>query len=124
MTLSLLIIGIALVIAFIGWEYYLIHRTSFPPLMPLDIWARDHGRFAAIQAVGFMEWACFMSLTTYMMLYYQNYKQLDPLHAMFRFIPMPIVGFTCNVIVAIVVGRISGAYLISEYRFISLLFIK
>lgn len=113
--LSLLIIGVVVLALFLGWEYYLVHRKSFPPLMPLDIWTRDHGRFAAMQVVGFMEWACFTNLTMYAMLYYQNYVGLNPLLAMIRFLPMPVTGVICNVIVALVVGRISGAYLLGLF---------
>lgn len=113
--ISLLIIGFILVSSFIAWEYHLTHRTSFPPLMPLDIWARDHGRFAAMQVVGFLEWACFTNLSMYAMLYYQNYLSLSPLLTMYRFLPMPVTGLICNVIVAIVVNHISGAYLLGIF---------
>lgn len=85
--------------------------------MPLDIWTRDHGRFAAIQVVGFMEWACFTNLGMYAMLYYQNYLGLSPLLAMYRFLPMPITGIICNVIVALLVGTINGAYLLGSCQF-------
>ncbi|PVG03850.1 MFS general substrate transporter [Serendipita vermifera] len=110
--ISLLIIGVVLIGAFLGWEYYLIHRTSFPPLMPLEIWTRAHGQFAAMQAVAFMEWACFNTLITWAMLYYQNYVGLGPVKTMIRFLPMPATGIICNLLVALVVGRINGAYLL------------
>jgi hypothetical protein len=112
-TISLLIIGIFLVGSFIGWEYYLIHYSSFPPLIPLDIWLRDHGRFAAMQAVGFMEWACYTALRMYIMLYYQNYLGLGPLYTIYRFLPNPVAGLVGNIAVALIVGRIKGAYLLS-----------
>lgn len=114
-TISLLIVGIFLVGAFIGWEYYLIHHSSFPPLMPLGIWLRDHGRFAAMQVVGFMEGVCYTALRTYIILYYQNYLGLSPLHTMYRFLPNPVAGLVCNIAVALVVGRISGAHLLSMW---------
>lgn len=110
--ISLLVVGIVITGLFVCWEHYLIHHTSFPPLMPLDIWGRDHGRFAAVQVVGFLEWACFTNLVMYAMLYYQNYLGLNPLLAMYRFLPMPVTGVICNVIVALVVAAVSGAYLL------------
>jgi hypothetical protein len=115
--ISLLVIGVALVGVFLGWEYHLIHRTSFPPLMPLDIWMRAHGQFAAMQAVAFMEWACFTTLTLWAMLYYQNYVGLNPMLTMIRFLPMPVTGIICNILVALVVGRINGAYLLGRWLF-------
>jgi hypothetical protein len=48
----------------------------------------------------------------YAMLYYQNYLGLNPLLAMYRFLPMPVTGVICNVIVALVVAAVSGAYLL------------
>ncbi|CAG7851836.1 SubName: Full=Related to aminotriazole resistance protein {ECO:0000313/EMBL:CCA74681.1} [Serendipita indica DSM 11827] len=111
--LSLLIGGVALIVCFLLWERYLINSTSFPPLMPLDIWTRAHGRFAAMLAVAFLEWACFTTLTLWAMLYYQNYQHLSPIQTMVRFLPMPVTGVICNVVVALTVGAINGAYLLA-----------
>lgn len=113
--LSLLVLGITFIGLFLAWEYYLVHHTSFPPLMPLDIWARDHGRFAAMQVVSAMEWACFMNFGMYAMLYYQNYLGLSPLLAVCRFLPMHVTGMICNIIVIFVVDTINGAYLLGLF---------
>jgi hypothetical protein len=112
--ITLLILGIVLVAMFLFWEHYLRSRTNFPPLMPLDIWTRAKGRFAAMQGVGFLALACFNAFTFWSTLYYQNYVGLDPIHTVLRFIPMPIAGVICNVIVALLVGHISGAYLLGK----------
>ena len=114
--LILLISGVALVVCFLLWERYLLTSTSFPPLMPLDIWTRAHGRFAAMLAVAFLEWACFTTLTLWAMLYYQNYRHLSPMQTMVRFLPMPVTGVICNVVVALTVGTINGAYLLGASR--------
>jgi hypothetical protein len=113
--ISLLVVGVILLGVFIAWEHYLIQRTSFPPIMPLDIWTRAHGQFAAMQAVGFMNWACFMGFGFWATLYYQNYLGLSPIQTVLRFLPMPVMGVICNVLVALVVGRISGAYLLCKW---------
>jgi hypothetical protein len=117
--ISLLVLGAVFIGLFLGWEHYLISRTSYPPLMALDIWTRARGQFAAMQAVAFFEWCCFTTLTLWGMLYYQNYLHLDPMSTMLRFLPMEITGFICTVLVAILVGRISGAYLLSEISILS-----
>ncbi|CAG7849082.1 Uncharacterized MFS-type transporter C1683.03c [Serendipita indica DSM 11827] len=113
LVISFLVLSILLIGVFCLWEHYLITRCSFPPLMPLDIWTRDHGRFSAMQLTGFLEWACFTSLTFWVMLYYQNYLRLSPMLAMVRVIPMAVTGVICNIVVAITVGHISGAYLLA-----------
>lgn len=113
--LSLLIIGVALIAAFLVWEHYLTTKTSFPPLMATSIWTRANGTFAAMQGVAFLAWACFNTLIFWATLYYQNYVKLDPIHTSLRFLPMPVTGVICNVVVALVVGSISGAYLLGGF---------
>ena len=72
--IALLIIGVALLVAFIVWEDHLGRKTTFPPLMRLDIWTRARGKFAAIQIIAFLEWSSFMSWILWVQLYYQSYK--------------------------------------------------
>ncbi|KAG8839514.1 hypothetical protein FRC18_010293 [Serendipita sp. 400] len=112
-TIALLVSGPILVVIFLLWEHHLIAHTSFPPLMPLNIWTRANGRFAAMIGVAFMEWACFTTLTLWATLYYQNYQRLNPMQTMLRFLPMPVTGVICNVVVALTVGAINGAYLLA-----------
>ncbi|KIM24280.1 hypothetical protein M408DRAFT_233993 [Serendipita vermifera MAFF 305830] len=111
--ISFLVIGILLLILFLLWEHYVVTHFSSPPLVSLDIWTRDHGRFGAMQAVAFLEWACFTTLTFWAILYYQNYVRLDPIHTMIRFLPMPVTGVLINVVVALTVGAVNGAYLLA-----------
>lgn len=47
-------------------------------------------------------------------LYYQNYEYLSPVLTMVRLLPMFVTGVLCNVIVALVVGRVPVVFLISE----------
>ena len=69
-----LVVGISLVLAFVVWEDHLGRRTTFPPLMRLDIWTRGRGKFAAIQMVQFLEMSSFMSWMLWVQLYFQIYK--------------------------------------------------
>ena len=112
--ISLLVIGVILIVSFLFWEQYVVKHLSSPPLVSLEIWTRDHGRFGAMQAVAFMEWACFTTLTFWIILYYQNYVRLDPIHTMIRFLPMPVTGVIINVVVALTVGLVNGAYLLGR----------
>ena len=115
--ISLLVIRVILIVLFLFWEHYVTVHHNSPPLMSLDIWTRANGRFGAMQAVAFMEWACFTASTFWAILYYQNYVRLDPIHTMIRFLPMPVTGVTCNVVVALTVGTINGAYLLGTSIF-------
>lgn len=47
-----------------------------------------------------------------MQLYYQNYAGLSPVLTMVRLLPMNVTGFLCNVVVALVVGRVDLVILI------------
>lgn len=113
--LSLLILGVIMIGGFLAWEHYLTSRTTFPPLMTLEIWTRAKGGFAAMQVVGFVAWACFNSWIFWSTLYYQNYAKLDPVHTVLRFLPMSVTGIICNTLVAFIVGSINGAYLLSKF---------
>ena len=67
--------GVILVAAFIIWEHFLeqVHADDSaafarrdrwwtpPPLMPVSIWARGNGKFAAVLAVAFVEWCAFLT---------------------------------------------------------------
>ncbi|KAG8835892.1 hypothetical protein FRC17_000442 [Serendipita sp. 399] len=109
---SCLVFSVVFIALFFIWERHLINNTTFPPLMQLNIWTRAHGRFAAMQLIGFLEWASFTSFAFWIALYYQNYLHLSPILTTVRFLPMAVTGVICNVIVALVVGRINGVYLI------------
>ncbi|KAG8819832.1 hypothetical protein FRC19_009491 [Serendipita sp. 401] len=110
--ISCLVLSVVFVSLFLLWERHLINNTTFPPLMQLNIWKRANGRFAAMQLIGFLEWASFTSFIFWITLYYQNYLRLSPILTMVRFLPMAVMGVICNVIVALLVGRVNGAYLI------------
>ena len=132
--IALLIVGVLLVGAFVLWERYLeqVHTDANatrdkwwtpPPLMPVSIWARGHGKFAAVLAIAFVEWCSFNVFTFWVQvrtrvtrevsktdearqLYYQDYLGLDPILTMVRLLPMFITGVTCNVIIALVVSHV------------------
>ena len=53
----LLVVGAALIAAFIGWEWYVENKTTQPPLFRLSLWHK--GRFTAFQVIGFLLFAGF-----------------------------------------------------------------
>ncbi|OCH86167.1 efflux transporter [Obba rivulosa] len=120
--IALIIIGVVFLGLYIAWQYYLeriqdsgrgdASRWTPPPLMRISIWGRDHGRLAVMLCIAFLEWCGFLSWQFWAQLYYQNYENYTPVLTMVRFIPMFITGVLCNVVVALVVGRIPGVILI------------
>ena len=114
--IALAIIGGLLLIAFLVWQWYLEQDTTGarrPPLMKLSLWTRANGKFAAMQAIAFLEWAAFLSWSFWAQLYYQDYLELDPVLTAVRMIPMFIVGISCNVFIAAVVGHVPVVILVT-----------
>lgn len=124
----MLLAGIALLVVFLVWQYYLETNLTSPsqffhaypilhppPLMKLSIWSRAHGRFAVIQAIALLEWMCFLGWNFWLQLYYQNFLNLTPILAMIRFLPMMVTGVICNTIVGLVVGKVPMVLLIGNF---------
>ncbi|TBU52453.1 efflux transporter [Dichomitus squalens] len=105
--IALLVVGVF----FLGGEISQTWWTP-PPLMLVSIWGRANGRLAAMLAIAFSEWCSFNSFLFWVQLYYQDYLGLKPILTMVRLLPMSAAGVTCNVIVALVVGRVPIVYLV------------
>lgn len=105
-----------------------------PPLMKLSIWTRLNGRMAVMLWIAFFEWCSFFAwilwvqvwtssfftmypakLIYHLQLYYQNFLLLTPVLTMVRLLPMFVTGCICNLIVALVVGRVDVVFLIGEH---------
>ncbi|WVQ98641.1 hypothetical protein IAU59_005772 [Kwoniella sp. CBS 9459] len=109
----LLILGPGMIIAFFFWEKYIIDKTTRPPLMRLQLWTRARGRLAAVYLVGFLSWLGFHSLFYHATLFFQDIQHTSPVGAMLRFLPTEISGIICNVIVALIIHRVSTVWLLS-----------
>ena len=101
-----------------------------PPLMKLSIWTRMKGRMAVMLWIAFLEWCSFFSWQLWVQvclpiagtilanaydvyqLYYQNFLRLTPVLTMVRLLPMFVTGLACNLVVALVVGRVDVVFLI------------
>ncbi|EMD32376.1 hypothetical protein CERSUDRAFT_118741 [Gelatoporia subvermispora B] len=119
--IALLVVGVILLVLYIAWEHMLerTHDTGEvrwwapPPLMRVSIWRRAHGQLAVILAIAFLEWCSFISWVFWIELYYQTYLQLTPILTMVRLMPMCATGLLCNMLVALVIGRVPVVYLIA-----------
>ncbi|KAB5592523.1 MFS-type transporter [Ceratobasidium theobromae] len=109
----ILVVSILLLGCFVGWEHYVETRTTRPPLMSLSLWRRAKGQFAAMQLIVIFDWACFTTWSFFVTLYYQEYKGISPIGTTVRVLPMTVSGLLCNLVVALVVGRVSGTVLIA-----------
>jgi hypothetical protein len=122
--ITLFVIGVILVVLFFLWQYYLEHvhaqrrdqksRWTPPPLLPVSIWKRARGRFAAVMFIAFFNWMAFMNWNFWIQLYYQDYLALGPIKTMMRLLPMVVTGLCCNVIVAFIVGRVPVIWILSS----------
>ncbi|KAJ7587489.1 putative efflux transporter [Mycena floridula] len=117
--IALLILGVLFIVAFLQWQHFLdeVHdpsksRWTPPPLMSLTLWTRCRGRVAVMFCIAFLNWCSFLGWNYWVQLYYQNYAGYSPLEAVVRLLPMFLTGILCNVLVALVVGRISVIWLI------------
>lgn len=63
--IAFFIVSGAFLLAFAGWEHFLVHsaRFSIPPLLPLEIFLR--GRVLLVMVVGLTTWAAFQPLLLY-----------------------------------------------------------
>lgn len=120
--IAFIVVGVFLLVAFLFWQYYLERvredplraksKWLPPPLMKLSIWSRAKGRMSVMLVIAFLEWCSFMSWNFWVQLYYQNFLLLSPVRTMIRLIPMFVTGLSCNLIVALVVGRVDVVFLI------------
>ncbi|KAI8974619.1 efflux transporter [Trametes punicea] len=128
--IALLIVGILLVVIFVFWEHHLeqlhnSHEASLerwwtsPPLMSVTIWTRAQGKLAVVLVIAFISWCSFQSFAFWIQLYYQDYVGLNPILTMVRTLPMCITGVLCNVVVALVVGRVPAVFLLATGTLLS-----
>ncbi|KAG8738844.1 hypothetical protein FRC11_001101 [Ceratobasidium sp. 423] len=109
----LLVVSVLLFGCFVAWEHYLETRSTRPPLMRLGLWTRAKGRFAAVQLIVFFDWACFTTWVFFVTRSALEYRGISPIGTTVRVLPMTVSGLLCNLVVALVVGRISGTALIA-----------
>ncbi|CCM06311.1 uncharacterized protein FIBRA_08562 [Fibroporia radiculosa] len=119
--IALLVIGVLLLGAYIAWELYLERKQDArstawwtpPPLMRVTLWTRARGKLAVTLVLALLEYGSFMSWSYWVQLYYQDYLLLSPVLTMVRMIPMFVTGVVCNVFVAMFVGRVPIAIILS-----------
>jgi len=79
----------------------------------LSLWKRANGKLAVMMWIAFLNWCAFLSWNFWAQLYYQDYIGYSPIRTVVRLLPMFVTGVICNVIVAIIVGRVPVVFLIT-----------
>ncbi|KAJ7506829.1 MFS general substrate transporter [Mycena galericulata] len=117
--IALLIVSVLFLALFIIWQHHLERNegTMRPPLMKLSLWTRAKGKFAAMQAIAFFQWASFLSFYFWSQVYYEDYKKLSAVFTALRMLPMTVAGGLCNVFIVLVVGRVDLLFLIVSGTF-------
>ncbi|KAK0470411.1 putative efflux transporter [Desarmillaria tabescens] len=111
--IALLVVGIALVVAFFFWQRYLEGKYNTktapwcsPPLMRVSLWMRAGGRAAATFFITLLTWCALYSWLYWAQLYYQTFIGLPPLVTVVRLLPAYITGVLYNVILTMLISRV------------------
>ncbi|OSC97830.1 efflux transporter [Trametes coccinea BRFM310] len=121
--IALLVVGVFLLLLFVLWQHHLEQLQNSlvqspkrwwnpPPLMSVTVWTRARGKLSVVLGIAFLQWCGFQTFAFWIQLYYQDYLGLNPLLTMVRVLPMCVAGAACDLLVAIVVGRIPLIFLI------------
>ncbi|KAI5481092.1 Major Facilitator Superfamily protein [Pseudohyphozyma bogoriensis] len=108
---TLFSVSIILLVAFWFWERYVEEKTDRVALMKTSLWFK--GRFAMVQLIGALAWACFTSQLFFITLFWQDYQKLPPILVTVRFLPSCVTGVVINVIMAYAAAHIPANILIT-----------
>ncbi|KAJ7119229.1 hypothetical protein C8R43DRAFT_1137115 [Mycena crocata] len=89
-----------------------------PPLLRPALFARAGGRVGAVFGVALLQFAAFMVWNFWVQLYYQVYIGYSPVRTVVRLTPMFVTGLVCNVVVALIVGRVRAGWLLGALGFV------
>lgn len=102
--LTLLIVGIILMIAFVFWELWFDN-----PIVPMSIWKdRDFSLSLSILMLGFMS---FTPVTFFIALFFQRIQNMSALMTAVHLLPMAINGIIINVVAALILHKVSNKLL-------------
>lgn len=102
--LALLIVGIALIVAFVLWE---IHFES--PLMPMTVWKSRN--FTLVLVILMLGFTAFTPTAFFISLYFQDVWHMDALTVAVHLLPMAINGILVNIFAGWALHRISNKLL-------------
>ncbi|KAF9696583.1 hypothetical protein EKO04_005214 [Ascochyta lentis] len=102
-TLSLLVLGFALIPSFILWVGRQ-EKLGRPAVIPNSLW---RNRIFSVICVGvFVVWGVFNAIESWQTLFFQDVQEISPLQTSLRFLPTPIGGALSNVVMGLVAHRV------------------
>jgi predicted MFS family arabinose efflux permease len=123
---SLILVCVILFMIFVGWEWWLEHKTQNEPLMRLSLW--NHRGFTMSMIVTGFFWASFnnyMVYATFLYVFlplirvlvlikcsYQDFLHLSPIATTLRFLPTGIGGALITVVSGYLLSRVPGQHLL------------
>ncbi|KAH7107765.1 putative efflux transporter [Auriculariales sp. MPI-PUGE-AT-0066] len=110
--IALLVVSPFFVAAFVVWEWWYEHRQNRAPLLRVGIFTRGRGTFSVVLAIAFFEFCAFYAWIYWTTLFYQQLQGKTPMLVMVRFLPMPVVGLSLNVLVGFFAAHIPLVYLV------------
>ncbi|TIA06116.1 putative transporter, partial [Aureobasidium pullulans] len=99
--IAMLIVGAALIVAFVFWELYYPH-----PLVPMSIW-RDKN-FSLVMIVLLFGMMAFSVAEFFLALYMQEVWKWSPLTTAVHLLPMAIMGIIVNIVAGMIMHRVSN----------------
>ncbi|KZM25315.1 uncharacterized protein EKO05_0000547 [Ascochyta rabiei] len=102
-TLSLLVLGFALIPSFILWVGRQ-EKLGRPAVIPNSLW---RNRIFSVICIGvFVVWGVFNAIESWQTLFFQDVQEISPLQTSLRFLPTPIGGALSNVVMGLVAHRV------------------
>ncbi|KAJ7079170.1 hypothetical protein C8R44DRAFT_91709 [Mycena epipterygia] len=77
-----------------------------PPPLRSSLFTRARGKVGVVYTIALLQFAVFMVWAFWVQLYYQVYIGYSPVRTVMQLTPMFVTGLFCNVVVALIVGRI------------------
>lgn len=102
--IALLVVGLILILAFIGWEVIFEY-----PLMPMHIWKDKN--FSLIMAILGLGFFAFTPGSFFAALFFQNVWHMSALQVAVHVLPMAVMGILVNIFAGLFMHRISNKLL-------------
>ncbi|KAJ9118223.1 hypothetical protein QFC22_004130 [Naganishia vaughanmartiniae] len=104
--IAMLVLSFVLLVSALCWQWYLEHKTTFPPVIRPSVLTKSRGKLALVGFVVLCSMGCFSGFSYTTTIYYTSYQQLRPLQFALRFIPGPVVGIVFNVLAGVFLDQI------------------
>ncbi|KAF2801053.1 MFS general substrate transporter, partial [Melanomma pulvis-pyrius CBS 109.77] len=107
---TLIAVSILLITAFVLWQIYREKKTERRPLMKMSIFQNLH--FSAANIIMALFFSSFNNYLIYATYWFQDYQGLSVIQTTIRFIPTGISGVIVAFIMAHVLSRVRGDYIL------------